>query len=103
MNTTGLVTGQLYIAARRSTIWSGTVAASASEFRLADNWTSETDTLGYSGSSLLTSPSSKDNNASLHFVEFARLAATQATGDDATTCAAIRMLAPSLTPSAAGN
>jgi hypothetical protein len=103
MNTTGLVTGQLYIAARRSTIWSGTAAASASKFKLADNWTSETATLGYNGSSLLTSPSSKDNNTSLHFVEFARLAAAQATGDDATTCAAIRMLAPSLTPSAAGD
>jgi hypothetical protein len=103
MNTTGLVTGQLYMAARRSTLWSGTVAASPSTFKLADDWSSETDTLGYSGSSLLTSPSSRDNDAALHFVEFARLAATQATGDDATTCAAIRSLAPSLTPSAAGN
>jgi hypothetical protein len=103
MNTTGLVTGQLYLVTRSSTIWSGTVAASASTFKLADNWNAETDTLGYSGSSLLTSPSSRDNDASLHFVEFARLSATQATGDDATTCGAIRMLAPSLTPSAAGN
>jgi hypothetical protein len=103
MNTTGLVTGQLYMATRRSTLWSGTVAASASTFKLADNWNAETDTLGYSGSSLLTSPSSRDNDASLHFVEFARLSATQATGDDAATCAAIRSLAPTLTPSAAGN
>ncbi len=103
LNTTGLVTGQLYISTRESTIWSGTVAASSSTFQLADNWTSETDTLGYNGSSLLTSPSSKDNDASLHFVEFARLSATQATGDDATTCTAIRSLAPSLTPSGAGN
>jgi hypothetical protein len=103
MNTTGLVTGQLYLATRMSIIWSGTVAAGASAFKLADNWSLENDTLGYSGSSLLTSPSSKDNDASLHFVEFARLSATQATGDDATTCTAIRSLAPSLTPSAAGN
>jgi hypothetical protein len=102
-NVTGLATGQIYLATRRWTLWSGTIAAGASTFKLADDWNAETDTLGYSGSSLLTSPSSKDNNTSLHFVEFARLAATQATGDDATTCAAIRMLAPSLTPSAAGN
>jgi hypothetical protein len=102
-NVTGLATGQIYLATRRWTLWSGTIAAGASTFKLADDWNAETDTLGYSGSSLLTSPSSKDNNTSLHFVEFAHLAATQATGDDATTCAAIRMLAPSLTPSAAGN
>jgi hypothetical protein len=103
MSTTGLVTGQLYVATRGSTVWSGSVAASASTFQLADDWNAETDTLGYDGSSLLTSPSSRDNDASLHFVQFARLASTQATGDDATTCAAIRMLAPSLTPRAAGN
>jgi hypothetical protein len=100
-NVTGLATGQIYLATRRWTLWSGTIAAGASTFKLADDWHAETDTLGYNGSPLLTSASSRDNNASLHFVEFARLATTQATGDDATTCAAIRSLAPSLTPSAA--
>jgi hypothetical protein len=100
-NVTGLATGQIYLATRRWTLWSGAIAAGASTFKLADDWNAETDTLGYNGSSLLTSPSSRDNNASLHFVEFARLAPTQATGDDTTTCAAIRSLAPSLTPSAA--
>jgi hypothetical protein len=100
-NVTGLVTGQIYMATRRWTLWSGTIAAGASTFKLADDWNVETDLLGYNGSPLLTSVSSRDNDASLHFVELARLAATQATGDDATTCTAIRSLAPSLTPSAA--
>jgi hypothetical protein len=101
LNTTGLVTGQLYMATRRWTLWSGNVAAGASTFKLADDWSNETDLLGYNGSPLLTAASSRDNDASLHFIEFARLTATQATGDDATTCTAIRSLASSLTPSAA--
>jgi hypothetical protein len=103
LNATGLVTGQIYMATRRWTIWSGAIAARASTFKLADDWNSEDDLFGYNGSPLLSSAanSSKDNDASLHFIEFARLAATQATGDDATTCAAIRSLAPSLTPGAA--
>ena len=39
---------------------------------------------------------------SLHFVEFARLDANQASGDDAAICKAIIELAPTLTPQAAG-
>jgi hypothetical protein len=103
LNVSGLATGQMYMATRRWTLWSGTIAGGASTFKLADDWNAETDLLGYSGSTLLTSTASasRDNNASLHFVEFARLGVTQATGDDTTTCAAIRSLAPSLTPSAA--
>ena len=103
MNVTGLATGQIYIAVRSWTIWSGTIATGASTFQLADDWGSEQDLLGYSGSSLLTQTASgtRDSDASLHFVVFARLGPTQATGDDATICAAIRSLAPSMTSSAA--
>ena len=103
MNVTGLATGQIYIVTRTWNAWSGTIAAGAATFRLADDWNTEQDLLGYNGSSLLTAATSgaRDNDASLHFVEFARLAATQATGDDATTCAAIRSLAPKMTPDAA--
>jgi hypothetical protein len=102
MNVTGLAVGQLYMVTRKWNAWSGAIAASASTFKLADTWDSEQSLLGYNGPSLLTAASSntRDNDASLHFVEFARLDASQATGDDATTCAAIRKLAPTLTPNA---
>jgi hypothetical protein len=100
---TGLATGQIYLADRKHNAWSGAIAAGASTFKLADDWNSEQDLLGYNGSQLLTETSSatRDNDASLHFVEFARLSATQATGDDATLCASIRTLAATLTPHAA--
>jgi hypothetical protein len=102
-NSTGLVTGQLYLCNRWSTVWSGAIAASAPTFQLSDNWTTDPDDLGYSGSSLLTTQAGKDSDESLQFVQFARLSATQATGDDDSICTAIRSLAPSLTPSGAGN
>jgi hypothetical protein len=103
MNVTGLATGQLYMSTRAWNVWSGTVATGAAAFKLKDDWNSEADVLGINGSSLLTAATSatRDNDPTLHFVEFARLGATQATGDDASTCAAIRMLAASLTPNAA--
>jgi hypothetical protein len=105
MNVTGLATGQIYIAIREWNLWSGTIATDASTFKVADSWDSEQDLLGYTGSSLLTETASgtRDNDNSLHFVQFARLGATQATGDDPTICASIRTLAPTLTPDAAGN
>jgi hypothetical protein len=105
LNVTGLATGQIYMATRRWTTWSGTIAAGASTFQLADDWDTEDDVFGINGSSLLSAAtdSTRDNDASLHFVQFARLTATQATGDDASICTAIRSLAPSMTPSAAAN
>ena len=103
LNVTGLTTGKIFIVSRVWNAWSGSVAAGASRLKLADDWNEDTDLLGYDGSSLLTETSAgtRDNDASFHFVEFARLGATQATGDEATTCAAIRMLAATLTPDAA--
>jgi hypothetical protein len=102
MNVTGLTTGQIYVSIRKYSQWSGDIAAGSSNFTLADDWDSDTDLLGYSGSSLLTSTASasKDNDASLHFATFARLSATQATGDDTAICTAIRSLAPMLAPKA---
>jgi hypothetical protein len=102
MNVTGLATGQIYLATRRHNAWSGSIAAGANTFTLADDWNTEQDLLGYNGSSLLmeTASGTRDNDATLHFVTFARLAPSQATGDDATTCAAVRMLAPTLAPKA---
>jgi hypothetical protein len=102
VNVTGFVTGQVYLATRGWSVWSGSVPAAASTFKLADKWNTEQSLLGYNGSSLLTAATSAspDNDASLHFVQFARLDASQAAGDDATTCAAVRSLAGMLTPDA---
>jgi len=98
MNVTGLATGQLYLASRRWNQWSGTIDAGSNSFTLADDWDSDPDLLGYNGSSLLTQTASatKDNDASLHFVTFARLTPAQATGDDTSVCSAIRSLATTL-------
>jgi hypothetical protein len=105
MNSTGLVNGQLFLCARRSASWSGTVAASPSTFKLSDNWSDEPDDLGYSPSNagLLQAQAGKYSDQTTQFVEFARLSATQATGSDDAICSAIRSLAPTLTPSGAGN
>ena len=101
-NVTGLAVGQIYLSSRKYNAWSGTIATGANAFKLADSWDGEQSLLGYTGSPLLTAAASntRDSDDSLHFVEFARLDASQATGDDATTCAAVRMLAPTLTPAA---
>jgi hypothetical protein len=102
VNVTGFVTGQVYLATRTWSVWSGTVPTGASTFKLANSWNSEQSLLGYNGSQLLTAATSAtpDNDASLHFVLFARLGASQATGDDPTTCAAVRGLVSMLTPGA---
>jgi hypothetical protein len=102
VNVTGFITGQVYLASRTGSAWSGTISAGATTFKLADKWTTQQSLLGYSGSSLLTSATSAepDSDASLHFVQFARLDASQATGGDADACAAVRNLAGTLTPDA---
>jgi hypothetical protein len=102
LNVSGLATGQVYVATRSWNAWSGAIATAASSFQLADDWNTETDLLGYDGSSLLseTTAGVRDSDDTLHFVDFARLGATQATGDDDAVCASIRSLATTLTPDA---
>ncbi len=102
VNVTGLATGQIYLSSRRWNQWSGTIPTGSNTFTIPDDWNIESDLLGYNGSSLLTetADATKDNDASLHFVSFARLSPSQATGDDSATCAAVRSLAPTLAPQA---
>jgi hypothetical protein len=102
MNITGIAQGQIYMVARSNYAMGGTIAASASSFDLPVQWNSEQDVLGVNGPPILSMTTSavKDSNASQHFATFARLADGQATGDDASVCAAIRSLAPTLAPSA---
>jgi hypothetical protein len=98
LTVSGLATGSLYMADRTWTAMSGTIAASASSFTLALDWGDEQDVLGLNGPPILmeTATATKDNDASQHFATFVRLKDTQATGDDASVCSAIRSLVPNL-------
>jgi hypothetical protein len=94
----GVASGAVYVAARHTNTWAGTISGTAPPFTVPDTAKHEEDLLGYDGSPLLTTTSSPSADATLRFAEFARLDATQATGDDTTTCTAVRALAPTLTP-----
>jgi hypothetical protein len=96
----GAASGNLYLAQRDWSQWSGGVAASPSTFKLAATWGEEQDPLGYSGSSLVTQTAAIDADATQHFVWFARLGSTQATGDPTAICGAVRGLVSQLTPGA---
>ncbi|HEX4335753.1 MAG TPA: hypothetical protein VH062_07545 [Polyangiaceae bacterium] len=99
-NLSGIASGQVFYASRQTNTWSGSITDTSSSFRLALVPKHENDELGYNGSPLLTTQANLAADSSLHFVELARLDATQATGDDATTCTAVRTLATTLTPKA---
>jgi hypothetical protein len=98
----GSVTGKIYLVTRRWNAWSGSIAEGSNTFTIANDWSSEIALLGYEGSALLSQAASgtKDNDSSLHVVTFARLGPTQALGDDAAACGAVRSLAPMLAPEA---
>lgn len=100
LHITGLASGTLYAAVRKWSAWSGTVTDTSGSFILAATWDQEEIVLGYDGSSLLTTQGVRASDPTVHFAEFARLDASEATGDDATICAAVRMLAATLTPTA---
>jgi hypothetical protein len=81
---------------------SGTVPNVASVFKLPLNWDQEPNVMAYDGSPFLSSTAVRAADASLHFVQFARLQPSQAMGDDAALCKGLVALAPMLTPEAAG-
>jgi len=96
----GAVTGSLFIASRSWHQLTARVRDTEGLIRFTDSWNQEAVTLGYDGTSLLTEQGVKAADPSLHFAEAARLDASQAHGDDAAVCAAVRMLASTLTPTA---
>jgi hypothetical protein len=102
MNVSGLVTGQVYMATRSWSEWTGSVALRSSSFTLQVDWAAEQDVLGINGPSLLSQAASgvKDSDPTQHFAVFARLGAGEATGDDDAICTAVRSLAATRTPSA---
>ncbi len=92
--------GELYCAQRDWNQFAGAVPAMSTKFSVPATWGSEQDALGYSGSSLVTQAAVPDSDPSQNYGWFAKLSSTQATGDDATICASIRSLVPTLTPDA---
>jgi hypothetical protein len=96
----GIAQGVLYAATRSWSEYAGDIEPGASTFSLGITWNQTRSTLGYEGSSLLTSDAVPDSDRSLHVAEFARLSEEQAAGDDATRCERLRELAPTLTPNA---
>ncbi len=96
----GSALGTLYCAQRDWNQFDGSVAANATKFSVPVTWAPDQDALGYSGSSLVTQSSVPDTDAAQHYVWFAKLGPTQATGDDPTICASVRSLVSTLTPAA---
>jgi hypothetical protein len=102
LSVTGAAAGHLYCAQRDWNQWTGPVAANSTKFSVPVTWDAGQDALGYdmSGSPLVTQSASPDTDATQHYVWFAKLDATQATGNDTAICAAVRALVPTLTPAA---
>jgi hypothetical protein len=96
----GGISGEIYAAVRSYNELSGTAPDTTHTLKLADVWDQTENVLGYNGSPALTSTGVRASDATFHFAELARLGASQATGDDTAICAALRMLAPTLTPNA---
>ena len=98
----GTVSGEVMVAPRDWHEMSGTVGDPSSNFILQLEWDQEQNLLAASNP-FFAAEAVRSADPSLHFVEFARLAEDQAAaGDDLAVCEAIRDLAPSLTPTAAG-
>ena len=95
----GALNGTRYSASRLWTSYAGRAAKRATNFRLAMDWKQEESVLGVTVDALKVQ-GAKDGDSTLHFAQFARLSDTQASGDDAAICAAVRALAPSLTAEA---
>jgi hypothetical protein len=97
---TGTASGDLYCVQRDWNEYSGAVAPDTTTFQIPVTWNSDQDALGYTGSSLITMQDEPDSDPSQHYVWFAKLDSTQATGTDTEICAAVRGLVSVLTPDA---
>jgi len=98
----GTITGEIYTAAREWASYSGSATDVSSVFKLAMEWDQEPNVMSFEGSPFLGSSAVRAADASLHFVELARLSADQASGEDLALCQRLVELAPTLTPEAAG-
>jgi hypothetical protein len=99
---TGAISGKVFVAPRNWTSMTGNVPDVTNLFSLPLQWESEKNLIGYDGSPLLVSDAVRAADPQLHFTELARLSDNEATGDDASICARVVELAPTLTARAAG-
>jgi hypothetical protein len=97
-----IVSGKIFVAPRQWTSMSGLVPAVRTLFKLPLDWSQEANVMAYDDNPLLASEAVRAADPALHFVQFARLTAEQATGDDSAICSSIATLAKTLTPEAAG-
>jgi hypothetical protein len=97
-----IVSGKVFVAPRQWTAMAGTVPAVTTTFKLPLDWNQEANVMAYDDNPLLASEAVRAADPALHFAQFARLSAEQASGDDAAICNGIIALAPMLTPEAAG-
>jgi hypothetical protein len=99
---TGTVVGRIFTAPRQWMDYQATVPSVTTTFSLPVTWDQEQNVMSFDPPTNFTlgSASVRAGDPKLHFVDFARLAAGQATGDDAAICAAVLKLAPTLTPKA---
>jgi hypothetical protein len=97
---TGIIAGKVFVASRSWSEAQGSVSQLGDRFQIPLQWNQEKNVIGYEGSELLASDAVRAADPSLHFVELARLAPEQATGDDLAICRAVVELAPRLTPTA---
>jgi hypothetical protein len=93
-------TGHLYCAQRDWNQYSGAVCNNATTFKVPATFDTGQDVLGYDGSQFITESSVPDPDPAQNYVWFAKLAPTEATGDDTAICAAVRALIPTKTPNA---
>ncbi len=102
MNVTGDAAGKLYTAFRTFTTATGSIAASATSFRLEQDWVQERVLYGFDPPTaiLITTPGYRVDKPGANFVQLTRLSDEQAVGDDDATCQAIRELVSTLTPEA---
>jgi hypothetical protein len=101
-NISGTLSGKIFVAPRSWTAFSGRASDTQSLIKLSVEWDNEPNVMAYDGSDFLSATALPSGDKTMHFVELARLADDQATGDDGAVCKSIVTLAPTLTPTAAG-
>lgn len=92
----GFASGARYSVQRVYNDWTGNFSAGATLLKL-DALTQQDESVLGATSDIIKTLSVPDTDESVHFVQFARLDADQAQGDDASLCATVRELAPTLT------
>jgi hypothetical protein len=98
----GAVTGKIFAAGRDWSAFSGLVPETGPLIKLSVEWDQEPNVMAVEGSPFLHTEAVRAADASLHFVELARLTDDMTDAEDLALCRRLVELAPTLTPDAAG-